>query len=132
MKGKVESLSPISTSNSGWSTIKAVINGTEGEVFLGKNISTHELVVGMEVDYDVEDKPPYGNKFRIIGFKDGRFSKTPPKGMGGGFNPAKEKAINASVALSKAVELVCNDKLDIKQMYSAADKMLEWLMEKSK
>jgi len=141
MKGKLISQEAIVTTPKEWSSVNVVIMSEDnveykGNVFLGKNKTVTGLTNGQDVDFEVTTDS-YGNKIKIIqpqgagGGNKGGFG-------GGGYKVTKEewlsmqKSICAQSVLHTAAEYCKgNTELKSKDVLALADKMFQFVMEKS-
>jgi len=68
----------------------------------------------------ITPNPPYGNKIK--------WNK--PGASGGGFGGGRQRSGNESFALSYSKDIVCAGKTDVKNLFTLADKMYDWLEKK--
>jgi hypothetical protein len=125
-KGKIKEISPVSTSGSGWSSIKVTLDDERvGEILIGQNKSDHPFKEGMEIFFD-EENSPYGLKLKrakpagVVGASPG----------GGGKPKVNESAISANVAMSESVKILVAGKINNDQLFPMADKIYNWIKEK--
>lgn len=120
MNSKIKHIDPPKTSGTGWTTVMVELeNGTKGEVFLGKNITSHDLVVGMELNYTTEESQ-YGLKLKVVGLKNGKFQQS-----GGGGKPQNSAGQTIGNAINNAVLLVCHGKIELKEIKPIAERIIE-------
>jgi len=98
-------------------------NGVKGDIF-SKNPPDFKVGDEIEYEYKANANPEYNGSIKI---------STPKKAGGGaGFVKKNEKAENARAALRSSTDLVASGKITEQQLIVSANKMFDWLEEKSK
>jgi hypothetical protein len=128
MNSKITEISATNTSAAGHSSVVISLeNGTKGEVYLGKQISSHDLVVGMDIEYETQDSP-YGLKLKVRGLRDGKFTLSKGGGM-----PKKDTAgMAVGASINNAVMLISYGKIEIKDLKAVAKRILDVSIELKK
>lgn len=118
MQAKIIKIHPLSTSNSGWSTIKVELdNDMVGEILLGQNKSSHSYKEGDEISFDLEENQ-YGKKFKKVQ------NLNAPKKIGGG-SPKDPLGMTVGHAINAAVALIVGGKAELKDLKSISNRIIQ-------
>jgi hypothetical protein len=133
-KAVVTGVTPNGTWNSNYGTMYkfevSFENGDAGE-YSSKSQDQNKFVVGQETEYTITSREYNGNTYFTI-------KPAQPAGgyTGGGYkakaDPEKDKRIAKLAVLKSATELVVADKVLREDLFSMADKMMEWVYNDSK
>ena len=106
-------------------------NGDKGAIFKQKDNPYVE--VGQEITYDLTDRGSikiqregFSNNFKAQNNDDRFYSKEEKSQI---FD-AKDRRISKLAVLKATVELVCHDKIDISEVQTFAENMLDWVYDK--
>jgi hypothetical protein len=101
-------------------------NGEEGDYRTPSPICDY-FEENKEITYDMATYPrKFGSGVDVVFSKPKMSSSSPSRKGGGGGQQRNESVISAQHAIGRAVELVCNGKLELKEMYNKAQEILNW------
>lgn len=98
-------------------------NGDSGE-YSCKSPTQDKFVQGQSVDYTISSREYNGNTYYTIKPVS---TYTGGSGYGGKSDPDKDRRIAKLAVLKSATELVCNEKVMARDLFTMADKMMEWV-----
>jgi len=102
-------------------------NGDTG-FYNSKTKDQSKFIVGVEAEYELETKTNDKGSFNLVK------PVVAQKSFGGGFKaaPKNENIIIAQSSIKASVELICVGKIDIKDLFTTAEKIMIWVKEKGK
>ncbi len=103
-------------------------NGDSG-LYNSKTKEQSKFVVGTEVEYEIETKSNDRGSWNVIK------PVAAQKSFGGGFGksaPKNENSIIAQSSIKASVELICAGKVEVKDLFATAEKIMNWVKEKGK